>query len=151
LTLFKNQPIILRAIIKRLKVVRSSYTNRMDFKSRYRRECLLKGNSPLHVIEACLADAILKFNFFRVPPSEWNPILSTLKSNFTIKKINVMIEDDLVINKKIHEQKLKHLNSFMETLRVHLGNNQILTQLELVGLPFSHADIAHLTKVFKKS
>ena len=94
-----------------------------------------------------MADAILKFNFFRVPPSEWNPILSTLKSNFTIKKINVMIEDDLVINKKIHEQKLKHLNSFMETLRVHLGNNQILTQLELVGLPFSHADIAHLSKV----
>jgi hypothetical protein len=122
----------------------------MDFKSRYRRECLLKGTSPLHVIEACLADAILKFKYFRIPASEWGPILSALKSTFTVKKIFVMIDFDLAINNKIHKQKLKHLHSFMENLNVHLSNSQILTHLELVGLPFSYADIEQLGKVCKK-
>lgn len=119
----------------------------MDFKSRYRRECLLKGTSPLHVIEACLADAILNFKFFRIPLTEWNPILSALKSSFTIKKICVANDVDLSVNDKIHKQKLKHLNSLMESLSVHLSHNHILTKLELVGLPFSYADIQQLSKV----
>ena len=121
----------------------------MDFKSRYRRECLLKGTSPLHVIEACLADAILKFKFLRIPPSEWNPILSALKSSFTVKNISVTNDVDLAINSKIHNQKLKHLHSFMESLSVHLSHNFILTKLELVGLPFSYANIEQLSKVCK--
>ncbi|KZS21852.1 putative Centrosomal protein of 78 kDa [Daphnia magna] len=119
----------------------------MNFVSTYKRECLLKGTSPLHAIESSLADAILNFKFLRIPSSEWGPVLDTLKKNFSLKKICVNIDVlDLKSKNQIHMTKLKHLHPFIQSLLIHVSNSQHLTELFLVGIPFSVADLDCLTK-----
>ena len=120
----------------------------MNFKKSYRNFCLLTGSCPLHCIEANLVNCVLSFKFFRIPVSEWNPILSTLNCDITLKKICVIIDVDFTINNPTHQQKLKHLTSFIESLCVHLKNNQSLLELKLVGLPLSRTNVEHLAKVY---
>lgn len=120
----------------------------MDFKSRYRRECLVTGTSPLHAIEACLSEAVLNFKFFRIPISEWNPIFSTLKSDTSLKKIIVKIDyNDYTVNNPTHRQKLTNLSSLCEHLNVHLINNACLNELQLIGLPLKFKDIVNISQV----
>lgn len=122
----------------------------MDFVSRYKRECILKGTSPLHTIESSSADAVLNFKFLRVPASEWNPLLAALRGNFSLKKICVTINIlDLESRNPTHMAQLRHLHQFTQSLVVHLSNSQVLTKLSLVGIPFSIADIEYLTKVLR--
>lgn len=134
-------------IVKIYRVEKKIDCERMNFVSTYKRECLLKGTSPLHAIESSLADAILNFKFLRIPSSEWGPVLDTLKKNFSLKKICVNIDVlDLESKNQIHMTKLKHLHPFIQSLLIHVSNSQHLTELFLVGIPFSVADLDCLTK-----
>lgn len=122
----------------------------MNFKDRYRRECLLKGTSPLHVIEAYLKDSVLNFKFFRIPVTEWTPIFLTLNSDLTLKKICVsidVVDQHAISSNANHKQKLKYLHTFLEHLSTHLSNNKLLVELELIGLPTTSSDIKKLAKV----
>lgn len=122
----------------------------MDFKDRYRRECLLKGTSPLHIIEVYLKDFVLNFKYFRIPVKEWIPIFSTLNSDSTLKKICVSIDDvdqHTPSSNPNHKQKLKHLPIFFEHLITHLSNNNILVELKLIGLPITSYDVIKLAEV----
>lgn len=122
----------------------------MDLKSNYRRECLLKGTSPLHVIEANFCKFLLKFDFFQIPASEWDPIFSILQSDLTLKKIAVSINvDQNVIQNPFHALKLKNLHKLIENLSVHVTHNQQLIELQLVGLPIEDCDIQQLVYVSK--
>lgn len=124
----------------------------MDFKDRYRRECLLKGTSPLHVIEAYLKDNVLNFKFFRIPVSEWIPIFLTLNIDSTLKKICVsidVVDQHAISSNPNHKQKLKYLHTFLEHLSTHLCNNKLLVELKLIGLPITSFDIRKLAEVQK--
>ncbi|XP_057364604.1 protein Cep78 homolog [Daphnia carinata] len=118
----------------------------MNFVSTYKRECLLKGTSPLHAIESSWPDTILNFKFLRIPSSEWDPVLAALRKNFSVKKICVTIDVDLKSKNHIHMTKLKHLHPFVQSLLIHLNNSQHLTELFLVGIPFSVADLDCVSK-----
>ncbi|KAI9560494.1 hypothetical protein GHT06_011427 [Daphnia sinensis] len=119
----------------------------MNFVSTYKRECLLKGTSPLHAIESSWIDATLNFKFLRIPSSEWDPILAALKKNFTLKKICITIDiADIKSKNHIHTKKLKHLHPFIQSLLIHFSNSQHLTELFLVGIPFGVADLDCLAK-----
>ena len=120
----------------------------MDFKNRYRRECLLSGTSPLHVIEAYLSDFTLNFKFFRIPLSEWGPIILTLRNDETLKKININIDfSDHLIDNPTHKQKLQKLPLLVESLASQLKQNSNLTEIQLIGLPFSSSDLQILAQV----
>lgn len=119
----------------------------MDFKLRYRRECIAAKTSPLHVIEA--SNVSLDFKFFRIPESEWAPVLEALKNDTTLKRISVSIdlEDKSLVENRIHKQKLRHLEPFIWHLSQHLLVNSNLTELHLKGLPMTARDVEQISKV----
>lgn len=121
----------------------------MNFQERYRRECILAGTSPLHVVEAYLTSSTLNFNFFRIPSeTEWAPIFEALSHDSSLKKIVVTIDyDNHTVKNPTHQQKLKQLRRLVEHLCHHLGQNTKLTELQLIGLPLADADVKLLSKV----
>ena len=120
----------------------------MDFKSRYRRECLVTGTSPLHAIEASLSESVLNFKFFRIPINEWNPILSTMKNDASLRKIIIKIDyNDYTINNPTHQKKLVNLDALCADLSSHLSNNASLNELKLIGLPLSCKAVSDISQV----
>lgn len=108
----------------------------------------MANTSPLHVIEANLSSLTLDFKFFRVPETEWGPINSTLKSDFSLKKIIVVIDyEDHTVSNPTHKQKLRHLPSFLKHLSAHLSLNGSITELQLVGLPLTTSDVQVIGQV----
>lgn len=120
----------------------------MDFRARYRRECLLADTAPLHVIESRLGDSSLKFNFFRIPPLEWDPLLTSLESDSSLKRIAITIDyNEYTINNPTHQLKLKHLPSFISSLGYHISNNGNLLDLCLNGIPLTDKTVDSLVQV----
>lgn len=120
----------------------------MDFKLQYRRQCLLLGTFPLHVIEANLLESILKFKFYRIPITEWKPVLLTLENDKSLKKLMIEVEvEDPAVTNPSHLHKLKFLDAFLESLCKHLIKNDALVELQLHRLPLSFSNIQMLSKV----
>ena len=120
----------------------------MDFQARYRRECLLSGTSPLHAVESHLADGVLDLKYFRVPVSEWVPLLAALASDTTLKKITIRIDyTDHTVPNPNHRAKLKHLDDLCRSLCASLSRTTTLRSLQLTGLPLSAKGITELAAV----
>ena len=110
----------------------------------------MSGTSPLHVIESTSPEFTLNFKFFRIPTSEWAPILLALRSDQTLNKIMITIDfADHTVNNPSHKKKLTRLQLLISSVASHLSQNANLKEIHLIGLPLSTSDVETLAQVCK--
>lgn len=91
---------------------------------------------------------MLDFKFFRIPITEWTPLLVALAADTSLKQISIKIDfGDYTVSNPTHQQKLKHLGSLCESLSLHLSRNTKLNSLKLLALPLAKKDINILSEV----
>lgn len=145
-----------------IKTVEERQRGGFDFSSHYDNLCALQNSCPLPVVKSNLDTFLLDINGDRIRPTDWMPILNTVKINRTLKAIafRSYYQETLAdaenkpyqVKRKPPAIRSKEITyRLCKSLKDCLLVTPTLSSILLQGVPLRERDLTALTKGLMKS